>query len=71
MRINRCARCDGLMMYEVLVGGLINEAYDVPCWRCICCGAVVDLVILHNRLRARLLTTSLPRPRKPPLALVQ
>ena len=36
-----CARCHGLMVFE-----LVEE---LPCWRCIACGNILDAVIIKNR----------------------
>jgi len=41
----RCDRCDSIMVYEQYYG-----AYDrYSGWRCICCGDIIDRVILENR----------------------
>lgn len=46
----RCARCQGLMVqdrfYDLLDDcGLVS----LTAWRCVCCGNVVDPIILRNR----------------------
>jgi hypothetical protein len=42
----RCQRCGCLMSYEKFYG--LTE--DCSGWRCLCCGEIVDEVILNNRL---------------------
>ncbi len=41
----RCHRCDSVMVYEKLYG--LHEHFWG--WRCICCGEIVDQIILENR----------------------
>ncbi len=43
----KCLRCGCIMAYEKFYG----EAEDFEGWRCICCGEIVDQVILNNRLK--------------------
>jgi len=43
----KCMRCGCMMAYEKFYG----EAEDFEGWRCICCGEIVDQVILNNRLK--------------------
>jgi hypothetical protein len=37
----RCSRCAGLMVIE--------PGFDLPSWRCVQCGELIDPVILQNR----------------------
>ncbi len=41
----KCTKCGCLMNFEKFYG----EANDFYGWRCICCGDIVDDVILRNR----------------------
>ena len=41
----RCHRCGGIMAYEKYYG--VEEQFFA--WRCICCGDIVDRIILENR----------------------
>lgn len=41
-----CERCDGLMVLERYDDLELGSAgYEVPAWRCLNCGAIVDAVI--------------------------
>jgi len=41
--VTHCSRCGGLLVTERLM--------DLPAYRCVQCGEIVDPVILHNRQR--------------------
>jgi hypothetical protein len=41
----RCHRCESIMIYEKFYG--LQEHFWG--WRCICCGDIVDSLILENR----------------------
>jgi hypothetical protein len=41
----RCHRCGSIMVYEKYYG--IEEQFFA--WRCICCGDIIDQIILENR----------------------
>jgi hypothetical protein len=41
----RCHRCESIMAYEKFYGP--HEHFWG--WRCICCGEIVDQIILENR----------------------
>jgi len=41
----KCHRCGGMMSYEKFYGA--TEAFFG--WRCLCCGEIIDQVILENR----------------------
>jgi hypothetical protein len=41
----RCHRCEGIMVYQKFYGP--HEHFWG--WRCICCGEIVDSLILENR----------------------
>ncbi len=41
----RCHRCESIMIYEKFYGP--HEHFWG--WRCICCGDIVDQIILENR----------------------
>ena len=43
----KCTKCDCLMNYE----RFYDKADAFDAWRCICCGDIVDDVILGNRLK--------------------
>jgi len=46
----RCARCRGFMVDEFLVERA-SEGFAAPgVWRCVNCGELVDLRVLHNRM---------------------
>ena len=47
----RCARCEGLMVGERFedLQGLGPGDHEYDGWRCINCGAIVDLVIAAHR----------------------
>ena len=46
----RCMRCSGLMVtdhcYDLLEGG---GPFRIRVWRCLCCGDILDPLILKNR----------------------
>ena len=47
-----CARCGGAMTLErfnTREGAVTAQPYDG--WRCLCCGEIIDPLILHNRQR--------------------
>ncbi len=48
----KCERCGGRMTFEWFAGkaGLIG-CWRYRGWRCICCGEVIDSLILINRIR--------------------
>jgi hypothetical protein len=41
----RCHRCKGIMSYEKFYGAHENFWG----WRCLCCGDIIDPIILENR----------------------
>jgi hypothetical protein len=43
----RCHRCGGIRVYEKYYG--LEEPFWG--WRCICCGDIIDQIILENRAR--------------------
>jgi len=45
----KCTKCNCLMSYERFYG----QADDFDGWRCICCGDIVDDVILSNRSKKK------------------
>lgn len=48
-----CSRCAGLMVFERFTQGTNpHQTATLWAWRCICCGDIVDRVILQNRKRA-------------------
>ena len=42
----RCLRCEGAMVHEKFYG--LHEHFWG--WRCVCCGEIVDQVVLENRI---------------------
>ncbi len=50
-----CDRCGGIMVYEKYFG--LEEHFWG--WRCICCGDIVDQIILKNR--GAMATVALPQ----------
>jgi uncharacterized Zn finger protein len=44
--VMKCNRCGGMMVCEIFY----SREDNFLGWRCICCGEVVDRVILENRL---------------------
>lgn len=46
--MDRCLRCDGLMVPTGLVG-VPDSTRSLPAWRCVNCGDVVDFAILQHR----------------------
>ena len=45
-----CQRCEGLMVLERYDDLALGSAgYEVPAWRCLNCGAIVDSVIAAHR----------------------
>jgi hypothetical protein len=49
-RVNRCRKCEGLLVHERVVGD-ITEAGSFAWWRCVNCGACVDATIVRNKYR--------------------
>ena len=48
-----CQRCEGLMVLERCDDLTLGSAgYEVPAWRCLNCGAIVDTVIADHRQTA-------------------
>ena len=41
----RCQRCEGKMVYEKYYG----DGEHFWGWRCLCCGDILDRIILENR----------------------
>jgi len=61
----RCARCQGLVVPDLFYDLLDDSGHlALSAWRCVCCGNIVDPIILENRLRsqASLLTGKESRP---------
>ncbi len=50
---NCCLKCQGLMVAERMTGGFVNEAFGFWQRRCLNCGLIIDLTILH-RLKAKI-----------------
>lgn len=50
MKKDACDRCGGLLVTETAID-LRNECYEfeIPIFRCVQCGNVLDVVILENR----------------------
>lgn len=47
-----CERCDGRMTFECFAGQTdFVGCWQYSGWRCVCCGEVIDSVILVNRVR--------------------
>ncbi len=42
-----CDRCEGMMINDCLIddGGRVN----LPIWRCLVCGEIIDVLILSHR----------------------
>lgn len=50
-----CGRCQGLMVEDHLLD--IEEAFGclwIRGWRCVCCGDVIDRLILQRRMARRM-----------------
>ena len=45
-----CSRCRGLMVRDHVVA-LLDTVIHGEVWRCVCCGHILDPVILANRRR--------------------
>jgi hypothetical protein len=45
-----CMRCDGLLVSEDCMD-LLDETGEIrfKAWRCVCCGNLIDTVIVRNR----------------------
>jgi len=58
-----CQRCEGLMVLERYDDLALGSArYEVPAWRCLNCGAIVDSVIAdHHQTTHRTEPDSLHR----------
>ena len=60
-----CDRCGGLLVGEHCTDLLDSTGQmEFPALRCVQCGEVVDLVILHNRHHARSMENTYQRPTK-------
>ena len=53
-----CPRCQGLMVPDHFFDLLYDGGYgSFDGWRCLCCGNILDPVILRNRLAAMMRTS--------------
>jgi len=49
-----CDRCHGFMCPVDLLDWVSGRGHDsFRAWRCVACGEIIDLVIVRNRIRAR------------------
>ncbi len=65
LNTEQCARCGGLLVGEQCTDLLdTNGQMDFPALRCLQCGDVVDMVILHNRRQGRTMGNTYQRPTK-------
>ena len=46
----KCSRCHGFMVRDHILDVLDTEIHS-EVWRCICCGNIMDPIILANRSR--------------------
>lgn len=64
-----CLRCHGLMVVDAFEDLKANPfAMSFHGWRCICCGDILDPVILAHRARPCALAESEPAPSLEPQA---